>query len=142
MAPYQQRSVYPCSLSFLKLPVYTRGRISAYQPRYQRRSDRTHKASRATLNNPSNGADAKEHRQAQFEGTETYASTGDDQSALQSVSKPGAKVSDRLRAAVKQVDKQVHEVTAVPVQQSVALAPQKHEHPGMDTCTSLFSDFC
>ena len=47
------------------------------------------------------------------------------------------KVSDKLKAAVKQVDKSAYEVTALPMRtnQDVSLAPHRHEHPG--SCTSL-----
>ena len=42
------------------------------------------------------------------------------------------KVSDRLKAAVKQVDRSAYEVTALPMHthQDVSLAPHRHEHPG------------
>ena len=42
------------------------------------------------------------------------------------------KVSDKLKAAVKQVDKSAYEVTALPMRtnQDVSLAPHRHEHPG------------
>ena len=42
------------------------------------------------------------------------------------------KVSDKLKAAVKQIDKSAYEVTALPMHthQDVSLAPHKHEHPG------------
>ena len=42
------------------------------------------------------------------------------------------KVSDKLKAAVKQVDKSAYEVTALPMRthQDVSLEPHRHEHPG------------
>ena len=139
MTPCRQDFVISSSASFLNLPVCTRSRSSAHQPRQWRRRNGTDEAFRATLNNPSNGAEAEEHKAAQSKVTETNAIEIGDNPALQSVSNSRAKVSDKLKAAVKQVDKQVHEVIAVPVPQNVALAPQKHEHPGVDTCTFRFS---
>ena len=87
-------------------------------------------ASRAALNRASNGVGAEENRLAESEVPEIDAAEWKDRSALTNVSKSRTKVTDKLKAAVKQVDKQVHEVIAVPMPQNVALAPHKQEHPG------------
>lgn len=129
-APFRHEIVIHCSAYFQGLPTYTRSRGKAHQAGLRRRRNRTHRASRATLNTASNGAEAEGHREAQAKMSETSATSVSKQSAVQGVSESRAKVSDRLKAAVKQVDKQVHEVVAVPVPQNMALAPHMHEHPG------------
>ena len=96
-------------------------------------------ASSAALHRASNGAGAENNKLANAEAPYTDAAEGKDRSALTSVSKSRTKVTDRLKAAVKQVDKQVHKVIAVPVPQNVALAPHKQELPGLDTFTFLSS---
>ena len=53
-----------------------------------------------------------------------------DAPAAQQINNVQAKVSDKLKTAVKQVDRSVHEVTAIPVSQNVALSPHMREHPG------------
>lgn len=90
-------------------------------------------ASGAAPHRASNGPGAENNNLAKSEAPYTDAAEWKDRSAVTSVSKSRTKVTDRLIAAVKQVDKQVHEVIAVPVPENVALAPHKQEHPGAGT---------
>ena len=96
----------------------------------------------AAISAAGDGAEAEKDSSAQSEVSQMSASKGSKHSAAQSVSKARAKVSDKLRAAVKQVDKQVHEVIAVPVAHNVALAPHVHEHPGENTYILPSSTAC
>jgi len=89
-----------------------------------------HKTVRAASNAASNGADAKDQDVAQVEALIISASNKNQQSAAQTVSKSKATVSDKLKAAVKQGDKQVYEVTAVHMPQDNSLVPHMYEHPG------------
>ena len=91
---------------------------------------RTQRVFHKTVRAASNGADAKEQDIAQGEASNISASDKNQQSAAETVGRSKATVSDKLKAAVKQGDKQVYEVTAVHVPPDEALAPHMYEHPG------------
>lgn len=139
--PCRQTAVSTGPSFYSKLLLHARSRKSASQSRFWRHGKVAHTASRAALSAVGNGAEAEEDRSAQSRVPRT-ASKGSQRPAPQSVSKSRAKVSDKLKAAVKQVDKQVHEVIAVPVAHNVTLASHMHEHPGEDTCTLSSSTAC
>ena len=129
-APYRNDVVISCPVYIHGLSVYTRCSGKGHQPGLRRRRNGTHRASRITLITASNTPEAQGYSVAERKASETSIRSVRKQSAVQGVCKSGAKVSDKLRAAVKQVDKQVHEVVAVPVPQNTVLAPHMNEHPG------------
>ena len=133
-SPCQQGVIVSVFAVHSKLPLYGRSGVRAPQPGQWPHSYGTHRAFRAAISAAGNGAEAAKDSLAQSGVPQTSATKERRHSATQSVSKARAKVSDKLKAAVKQVDKQVHEVIAIPVAHNVALAPHMHEHPGEDTC--------
>ena len=83
---------------------------------------------------PATGNSAQAERGAEASSVESgYSSsvTHQQEPAIQDA-ETNIKVSDKLKAAVKQVDKAAYEVTALPMHkhQDVSLAPHRHEHPG------------
>ena len=78
----------------------------------------------------SNGAEADLEKSASSKTSQGSTINQKGQPAAQQINNVQAKVSDKLKTAVKQVDRSVHEVTAIPVSQNVALSPHMREHPG------------
>ena len=84
-----------------------------------------------------NGTTAAKCPAKQSKASETSGFHTEDRTTDELDGRAKARVSDQLKAAVKQVDKRVHEVTAVAVPQDVALAPHLREHPGYAVRTFL-----
>ena len=79
-----------------------------------------------------NGAQAERGAEARSVESEDSSSVTRQQEPAIQDAETNIKVSDKLKAAVKQVDKAAYEVTALPMHkhQDVSLAPHRHEHPG------------
>lgn len=79
-----------------------------------------------------NGAQAKRRAVARPIDSENSSSVRPHQESATQDTETKVKVSDKLKAAVKQVDKSAYEVTALPMHlhQDVSLAPHRQEHPG------------
>ena len=89
----------------------------------------------------SNGAQAKNGGLARSRDSEDSSSVTHQQGSATQDAETKVKVSDKLKAAVKQVDKSAYEVPALPMHlpQDVSLAPHRREHPGQPQVYSAIS---
>ena len=98
-----------------------------------------HRVFRVKCQAASNDTEADLENSASSKRSQRSTTKQNGQPAAQQSNNVQAKVSDKLKTAVKQVDKTVHEVTAIPVSQNVALAPHMREHPGGQCMLPPFS---
>ena len=106
------------------------GTIRASRPGLHQCNMNMHRVFRVQCQAASNGAEADLEKSASSKTSQKSTTNQNGQPAAQQFNNVQAKVSDKLKTAVKQVDKRVHEVTAIPVSQNVALSPHMREHPG------------
>ena len=97
-----------------------------------------HRVCRAHCQAANNGAEADLEKPDSSKTSQNSTIKQKGQPTAQQINNVQAKVSDKLKTAVKQVDKRVHEMTAIPVSQNVALAPHMHEYPGEQCVLPLF----